>query len=289
MKSRHIRWLEPPEIRRCRMVVGFDGWMDGGNVSTGTLDGFIHALAARPVAEIDSSPFYIFSFPGTMEVASLFRPHTRIVDGRVEELEFPTNQFHYDPANELVLFRGKEPNLRWEEFADSFFEVAESAEVERIYFVGSVAGAVPHTREPRFYCTVSEEHLRQQLQQYVVRFSEYEGPASLVTYLLREAPKRGMEMVSIIAEIPAYVQGPNPDCIESVTRRIAGMLGIQVDLSALRAAGQVFERKLTEVVQEREELRELIQKLESDYDSEVFDTQMGDLKQWLENQGIRLD
>ena len=27
----------------------------------------------------------------------------------------------------------------------------------------------------------------------------------------------------------------------------------------------------------------------SDYDHEVFDSQMGDLKDWLEQQGIRLD
>ena len=32
-----------------------------------------------------------------------------------------------------------------------------------------------------------------------------------------------------------------------------------------------------------------IQKLEEDYDSDIFDTEMGDLKDWLEQQGIRLD
>jgi hypothetical protein len=29
--------------------------------------------------------------------------------------------------------------------------------------------------------------------------------------------------------------------------------------------------------------------MEEDYDNEMFDTQMGDLKEWLEKQGIRLD
>lgn len=38
-----------------------------------------------------------------------------------------------------------------------------------------------------------------------------------------------------------------------------------------------------------QKLAERIQKLEEDYDNEVFDTQMTDLKDWLEQQGIRLD
>ena len=96
-------------------------------------------------------------------------------------------------------------------------------------------------------------------------------------------------MAALVAEIPAYVQGPNPICIASTTRRLAAILGLQLDFEELRTVGEAFETKLTEMVAEREELAELVGKLESDYDNEVFDTQMGDLKDWLEEQGIRLD
>jgi len=84
------------------------------------------------------------------------------------------------------------------------------------------------------------------------------------------------------------VQGNNPRCIEAVIRRLAGILGLQIDLDDLRAVGDEFEKKLNDAVAEQPELSANIHKLEEDYDNEVF-SEMGDLKMWLQQQGIRLD
>jgi proteasome assembly chaperone (PAC2) family protein len=92
-----------------------------------------------------------------------------------------------------------------------------------------------------------------------------------------------------VATTPAYVQGDNPKCIEAVTRRLAGILGLQIELDDLRNVSDEFEKKLSEVVQEQPELAGNIRKLEEDYDNEIFDNEMGDLKKWLQQQGIRLD
>jgi proteasome assembly chaperone (PAC2) family protein len=278
-----------PRLRQPRMLLGFSGWMDGGDVSTGTVGWLARSLRARRLAEIDPSAFYIYNFPGSMEVSALFRPHTKMEDGLVKRLDYPKNAFYSHGPSDLILFEGKEPNVRWGEYAECILTVAELFNVGRIYFVGSVAGVVPHTRAPRLSCSVSQASLREEMRQYGVRFSGYEGPASIVTALTHLCAQRGREMVSLVAEIPAYVQGPNLVCIESVARRVAGILGLQVSLEELREARDAFEKRLDEAVGEREELVELIEKLESDYDNEVFDTQMGDLKQWLEQRGIRLD
>jgi hypothetical protein len=85
-------------------------------------------------------------------------------------------------------------------------------------------------------------------------------------------------MVSLVAAIPAYVQGSNPKCIEAVTRRIAGMLELEMDFGDLAAISEEFERKLHDVVQEQPELESNIHKLEEDYDNEIFNNEMGDLK-----------
>jgi hypothetical protein len=89
--------------------------------------------------------------------------------------------------------------------------------------------------------------------------------------------------------VPAYIQGGNPKCIDVVVRRLLGMLGIEIHLDDLRATADEFERRLTEVVSEQAELAESVTKLEQDYDNEVFDSEMGDLRQWLHQKGIRLD
>jgi hypothetical protein len=48
-----------PEMRGARMVLGFSGWMDGGEVSTGTVDYLAGKLNARKLAGIVPGPFYI--------------------------------------------------------------------------------------------------------------------------------------------------------------------------------------------------------------------------------------
>jgi hypothetical protein len=96
-------------------------------------------------------------------------------------------------------------------------------------------------------------------------------------------------MITMVAEIPAYVHGRNPKCIEAVTRRLASLLGIDINLDDVRIIADELEKKLNEAIEERSELAEHIHKLEENYDKEVFDTEMGDLKNWLQQQGIRLD
>lgn len=289
MLADNLKIYDTPKLHKPRLLMGLSGWMDGGEVSTGTVGCLIEKIGARRFAEIDAKGFYLSSFPGSMEITALFRPHTRIIDGLIESLETTTNTFFYSEKSDLILFKGKEPNLNWEEFAECIFSLCAQFGVRIVYFIGSVAGLVPHTREPRLFCTVSHPELRETFQHYGVRFANYEGPASIVTYLTANAPKRGIGMVSFVATIPAYVQGNNPKCIEAVTRRLAGMLDLDVELADLTIISDEFERKLGDVVEEQPELENNIHKLEEDYDSEIFNTEMGDLRDWLEQQGIRVD
>jgi len=62
-----------------------------------------------------------------------------------------------------------------------------------------------------------------------------------------------------------------------------------VDLDDMTIVSEEFDRRLSEVVQQQPELAENIRKLEEDYDNEIFNTEMSDLREWLEQQGIRLD
>jgi proteasome assembly chaperone (PAC2) family protein len=289
MPSEQLSIYKSPTLRNPRLLLGFSGWMDGGEVSTGTVQCLIDKLDAERFAEIEPNGFYIYSFPGTMEITALFRPHTKIRDGLIETYEIPTNSFYASEKSDLILFLGKEPSLRWEDFADCMFAICEDFGVKTIYFIGSVAGLVPHTREPRLFCSVSDRILKETFKHYGVNFTNYEGPASIVTYLTAACRQRGLGMVSLVATIPAYVQGNNPKCIEAVTKRLAGMLEIDVDLRDMAAVSEAFEKKLVEVIQEQPELAENIRKLEEDYDNEIFNSELSDLKTWLEQQGIRVD
>jgi hypothetical protein len=289
MKSPRIEFLAKPGFKHARMVVGLTGWMDGGEVSTGAIECLAERLKAEPLATLDEDDFYIASFPGTMEFAALFRPSVRIKDGLIRSLDWPATQVLYCPSSQLVLWSGREPNLRWQEYADTMLTLASACEVGQVHFIGSVAGLVPHTREPRFHTSVSDERLLPPLLRQGYRLSNYQGPSSITTFLTRLAPRHGIDWINSVAEIPAYIQGRNFRCIRAAVHRLAGLLGLNIDLEGLRLLADQMEEQLTKAVAEQPELAERITKLEEDYDNDIFDTELGDLKDWLQRQGIRLD
>ena len=272
MPKESLTTFDPPRLENGSMLLAFTGWMDGGEVSTGTVKHLLTTLDARKIASIDPEGYYIYNFPGSMELAALFRPHVKYSEGLVEQFDLPENVFHCDETHRLVLFAGKEPNLNWRDFGDRVFDVARQTGVRRILFVGSFGGAVPHTREPRLFCTVSHPELKDEFARYGVRFSDYEGPASFVSYLLSRAPELGIRMASIAAEVPGYLNGMNPLSIEAVTRRLAKMLGLEVDLAAMRLASDDWTSQVSELVERDQKLRKHINKLEQAYDEELLET-----------------
>jgi proteasome assembly chaperone (PAC2) family protein len=261
---------ESPKLQQATLVLAFSGWMDGGDVSTGTVRRLIHLVDARPIAEIDPESFYIYNFPGSMEIAALFRPNVKIEDGLIESCEMPENKFYvHEPAN-LVLFLGKEPNLRWGAFGACIFALARRMNVARILFVGSFGGSVPHTRDPRLFVTCSHARLLPEMEQYATRRSGYEGPGSFTSYLMTRADAEGVDMVSLAVEIPAYLQGTNLLSIEAVTRRLAKMLKLRLDLDALRAASTEWELQVSSAVEEDKDLTKTVRELEEAYDNELL-------------------
>ena len=89
MLSGELNIYKKPNFDTPRLLLGFSGWMDGGEVSTGTVKYLIDKLGAQRFAEIEPKGFYINSFPGSMEITALFRPHTKIKDGLIESYEIP--------------------------------------------------------------------------------------------------------------------------------------------------------------------------------------------------------
>lgn len=269
-----VRMHASPALRDATLVLAFSGWMDGGDVSTGTVQRLVDLLSAAPLADIEPEPFYIYNFPGSMEISALFRPHIAIEDGLIKAIKMPSDIFYYHQPANLVLFIGKEPNLRWQTFGECLFQVARQMDVRRILFVGSFGGSVPHTRQPRLYITCSDAKLLPEMELYGARRSGYEGPGSFTSYLMTLAPQVGMEMTSLVAEIPGYLQGPNPMCIEAVTRRLAKFLKLPLDLESLRSASTEWELQVTSVIEQNEELTQTVRQLEEAYDNELLELEV---------------
>lgn len=289
MASDNLKIYTKPKLNNPALIMSFSGWMNAGDVSTGTIQYLIDKFDAFEFAHIVPDSFYIYNFPGSMEFSSLFRPHTEIDEGLIKNYQEPSNIFYADTINNLILLTGKEPNLAWHEYSDCILDICREFSVSQLVFIGSIAGLTPHTREPRILCSVSNKELKEPLEHLGFKFTNYEGPAGIITYLTIKTRENNMDLTNLIAEIPAYLHGYNPRCIETAVKCLARILNLHLQLDDLRTLADNFEKRVTQLIQENEELAEKIQQLETDYDNEMFDTEMTDLKNWLQKKGIRLD
>ena len=87
MPHEHLQDVTIPKLNEATMLLALTGWMDGGFVSTGTVRSLMADREVKEIARINSDPFYIYNFPGSMEIAALFRPTVRYQDGLIAELQ----------------------------------------------------------------------------------------------------------------------------------------------------------------------------------------------------------
>ena len=123
MTDNALRVFHTPSLSNPTLVMGLSGWMDGGNVSTGTIDYLRIKLGALPFASIEPEGFYIMNMPGTMEQATLFRPRIQYAEGLIKEYDYPSAAFYVQPDYNLILFSGKEPHLNWDRFAEAMLSL----------------------------------------------------------------------------------------------------------------------------------------------------------------------
>jgi hypothetical protein len=262
--------LNAPKLHDGTLLLALTGWMDGGHVSTGTVRHLMRDRDLTAVGRVEPGGFYIDNFPGDMQVSAVFRPEVKHEGGLVTRFDMSENEVAADPDGNLAFFVGREPNLNWPAFADAVFDVCRRLHVARIIFIGSFGGTVPHTREPRLFGSVSTRSMLPILDRHNIRPSDYEGPASFASYLIHLAPKHHVEMLSIAAEIPGYLQGTNPTSIEAVSRRLGQILGIPVNLARLRDASTAWEMKVSEAIEKDDKLARTVRKLEDQYDNELI-------------------
>jgi len=276
----NLIFKEKPKLRHPDMVCGISGWVDGGESATGTAEYLIRKSGARRFAEIPIDRFHIFQVPGQLSL----RPEIKIKDGLLKEHHFPSNQFFYwvnhNADNDLILFLGTEPNLRWEEYARAILAVCEEFTVNRIYLLGGVLDKTPHNKEPNVSCACSSRELKEEMQKYGVSYTSYEGPGRFGTTLLHICQKEGMQMVSLTARATYYPEfniiiSRNPKAIRAIIRRLNGMLRLNLDLSELDEEAEDFEGKLNFVASQNAEFKAYVEELEKEYIEVKYEEPLG--------------
>jgi proteasome assembly chaperone (PAC2) family protein len=292
---------QQPVAEEIVMIAGWRQWADAGSISSGLPQYLIDHTNARKIGQIKPDEFYLFQVPGTHH---LLRPVVKFKDGHRQSLEAKKNELFYvgDEEKGLVLFLGDEPHMNVEQYAEAFFAAVASLKVSRVAMLGGVYGAMPYDKDRDVSGVYSLPQMKDELASYAVRFSDYEGGATIGSYLLGRAQAEGVESFAMYAFVPAYDFAqpsllPQGMRIENdfkawheLMRRLNHMFKLGLDLSDLERQSKelvtLMDAKIDELDRKMPQLnaREYIEELDTEFTElsfvpldDVWERELGDL------------
>ena len=235
---------EKPQADEIYMLAGWRQWADGGQVSSGLPQFLIEETGARKIGELKPDGYYIFQLPGAQQ---FLRPIVRHNDGVTESLQSMKNELYYTEinGNGIVIFVGDEPHLDAERYTRAFLAAAKELKVEQIIQFGGVFAQVPYDKQRHIHGILSLPQLRERLDETVVAPSNYQGPASIGSFVCKRAGEQGIEVIGLYAFCPIFQFGGMEDNNKSifiekdylawmnVVERVNHLLGVDFDLTLL--------------------------------------------------------
>ena len=283
-------WDKPASGRA--MIAGWCQWADAGSVSTGLPQYLIEHTHAAKIGMLKPGGFYLFQLPGTHD---FLRPAVTLNEGHREELQGRANEFYCSRAggDEFLVFLGEEPHRNAEQYAQAFFDAVEELGVTTVAAVAGVHAAVPYDRHREVSCVYSLPRMKDELSHYGVRFSNYEGGATISMYLASKAELRGMEFFRFCAMVPCYDFSTHALTVERIAmdedskawydlmRRLDHMFKLGMDLSELeRLSGELVDEWDAKVdylarTMPRLDVEEYLKEVNADFAADPFDPLSG--------------
>ncbi|MEW6185172.1 MAG: PAC2 family protein [Thermodesulfobacteriota bacterium] len=265
--DKRLVMLERPQLNAPYILIGLNGWLNAGEVSTGSIEYLRRKVGAQKFAYVNTPDFYVYQIPTSNPELTL-RPKAQISEGLVKNLELPKNELFFWKSgmeHDLILFLGFEPNLNWPDFCQIIFEVARDFQVPRIYFLGSFFDQVPHTRETRINVTVSHQHMRSEFKNFT-HFGEYLGPCSFTTMMIFQGREQDIEVVGLSTRSPIYINDLNSKACYDLLKKVSNLLELRFDLLDLKEAGEELVETLDRAFSENATALDQLKKMEELYD-----------------------
>lgn len=258
MNSSELVIYEKPDLFRPWVIAGYKGWIDAGDVSSGSVAFVREKLGAQRFAEILSDGFHQFKDA---------RPGVVVEGGLIHHIEFPKNEFFYwknsPPHPDLILFAGQEPHLRWKAFTDLFLKLAAELKVERLVTIGGLYDQVAHTIPRKLSVVASNSRLLEDLLVHDVELIDYVGPGGHVSILHKSAEIKGIDSFMLWGRVPYYLQMRSPQDSLAILQLLSTLVPFEINLDSLRDDAAIAKEQVQRALEEKPELKAYIKQLES--------------------------
>ncbi|MBP2325646.1 proteasome assembly chaperone (PAC2) family protein [Kibdelosporangium banguiense] len=252
----------PPPLVEPILIAAFEGWNDAGDAASTAVEHLQLTWDATPLVDIDPDDYYDFQ---------VTRPTVRLVDGVTRRVEWPTTRLSTcrppGSSRDIVLVHGIEPNMRWRKFCAELLEHIERLGVTTVVTLGSMLADTPHTRPVPVTGTAYDAA---SASRFGLERSRYQGPTGIVGVLQDACVQAGIPAISLWAAVPHYVsQPPSPKATLALLHRVEEVLDVEVPLGALPEQADEWQRTVSEMAEEDEDVSNYVRALEERGDAAI--------------------
>ena len=244
-----------------------------GAVMLHYLDGFIDAgaagklLSAHLLGTLDHEEVARFDVDRLIDYRSR-RPPMIFSRDRWESYEAPELAMHLlkDTAgSQFLLLTGPEPDHEWEGFTQAVRDVAARMGVRLVVGFHGIPMGAPHTRPLGVTAHATTSGLTTGYPPLVDRLQVPGSVAALLEMRLGEEERAA---VGFAVHVPHYLaQAAYPTAAITLLDSVSRATGLQLPDEALRDAAQETDEEIRRQVEGSEEITEVVQALEQQYDA----------------------
>jgi proteasome assembly chaperone (PAC2) family protein len=250
---------DAPELDEPVLLVALDGFVDAGNAARLAVGALLADRNARMVARFDVD---------------------QIVDYRSRRppLRFETDHWAaYTPPEldvvalsdtgdtDYLLLSGPEPDMQWERFSAAVGQLVERFGVRLVVNLTAIPMAVPHTRP----IGVTVHGTRSELTEgHEAWFATAEVPGSAIGLMEFRLGEAGHDAMGFAVHVPHYLaRAEYPQAARVLLDHVGLAAGLYLPTEALSKAAERAEEEIAEQVQASDEVKQVVQALERQYDT----------------------
>ena len=246
--------------RHLTLIQSLDGFVDAGSAAERAVRALVDSSSeSRVVATFDVDAFH--DYRARRPAITFIRDHYDDYDAPrlVVRLLKDAGGIPY------LLLQGPEPDNRWEAYARAVRTVVERFQVSTVISLHAVPMAVPHTRPMAITHHANNPDLIHEEPQWE---SEIRVPASAMALVEVRLGEWGHEAQGFVAHVPHYVaQLTYPAASALLLENVERAGRLTLDVAELKREAEVRQDEIARYLVEHDEVLEVVQALERQYDS----------------------
>jgi hypothetical protein len=249
---------DAPEVDEPVLLVALEGFVDAGNAAQLAVDAILADREARTVARFDIDQLVDYRSR---------RPPLRFESDHWAAYERPQLDvvaLKDTGDTDYLLLAGPEPDVQWERFCVAVEQIVRRFGVRLVINLTAIPMAVPHTRP----VGVTVHGTRPELTEgHEAWFATAQVPGSAVGLMEFRLGEAGLDAMGFAVHVPHYLaRAEYPQAARVLLDHIGIAAGLYLPTEGLSKAAELAEAEIAEQVAGSDEVRQVVQALERQYD-----------------------